>query len=299
MVLRLVTALLLAWGAPIAPTAPPPAPDGDTFWTTLERPVRLRLLTPAAGRTGQAIFLMAALPLEQSCEYGAGITWVLDPSAPARPPPAGPPQAFRGHVWRRHGVPCDPVVRIVEHPIHVETRSPGTYRFVSGEGAIITVKVSGRAPKFPDQSAARRCRFDEACWVTDVCVPSKRGAAELGICAEICGDDLDCGSRRCDRRRGIVGVCAEGSYVACDARHPCGLGQICKDRRCEWPSPPRERRHDECETDRTCAPDLFCVKPDAAGAAHGRCEMLCGAGLPPCPDHHECNGQGTCRYIPE
>jgi len=293
----LVAAMLLGWGLPFGAVAPPPAPEGETFWTTEERPVRLRLLTPAPGKTGQGIFLMAAVPLKRGCEYGGGITRIFDPQVTALPP-AGPPETYRAHVWRRHGVPCGPGVRIVERPIHLETRRPGTYRFVSGETTIITVKVSGRAPKVPDQSAARRCRFDRECWVTDVCVPSKQGPAELGICAEICGDALDCGERRCDRGQGIVGICTDRS-ATCDAQHPCGLGQICKERRCAWPWPPRLLRHDECETDRACEPDLFCIKPDGAVGAHGHCEMLCGAGLPACPDHHDCSGRGTCDPVPE
>src|SRR5262245_35907732 len=135
MVAGLAGALLL-WGVPADAVAPAPEPRTDTFWTAEERPVRLRLLSPAVRRTGQSIFLRATVSIEESCVHPGPVFEVRDV-------PAGSPRQFRARVWRQNGAPCEPVSKLAEQPIHRHTRAPGTVRFASGS-TVIEVKVSGK-----------------------------------------------------------------------------------------------------------------------------------------------------------
>ena len=289
-----IAGALLLCGAPIdvdAVPATPPAPTGP-FWTVEERPVRLRLLSPAARRTGQSIFLQATIELEESCVYPGPVFEVRDA-------PAGSPRQFRAHVWRQNGVPCERVTRLAEQPIHRPTDAPGTVRFASGN-TVIEVKVSGKpySRELDDDRGTRPCRFDEDCWVTDVCVPRKSDPAGLGICAEICGGAFDCPNGRCDRGPGIVGICSD-RVAGCSARRRCEWGQVCtRGQYCDWPTALSSSSRHACQTDPDCGQGLKCFKRDAA-APRGRCEMLCNGANMACEGTHACRGVGICEWLGE
>ena len=296
MVAGLAGALLLC-GAPVdadAAPASPPAPAGP-YWTVEERPVRLRLLSPAARQTGQAIFLGATIWPEESCVFSG-------PAFEVRDLPAGSPRQFRARVWRRHGVQCGPVSRLVEQPLHVPTHAPGTVRFASADGGVITVQVSGkpRHRAVDDHAGKGPCRFDDDCWVTDVCVPRKDDPAGFGICGEICGAPVDCPSGRCDHARGIVGLCSDGK-VGCSKRRPCEWGQVCGGRRgagfCQWPTALSSTTRHDCRSDDDCDPGLKCFQHE--GNARGRrCEMLCNSANMQCAEGHICR-RGICEWLGE
>lgn len=281
---------LLLWGVPIAVTSPTVPPEG-TFWTVEERPVRLRLLSPAERRTGQTIFLEASVELDESCLHPGPVFPVIDR-------PAGSPRQFRAHVWRQHGAPCDRVSRSVTQPIEAPTRRPGTVRFAAGS-TVIEVKVSGKPHDRDrdDDASSRPCRFDDDCWVTDVCVPRKSNPTGLGICAEICGGAFDCAPGRCDRGPAIVGICSD-RVVGCDARHPCEWGQVCtRGGYCYWPTRLDSGSRHDCQSDADCGPGLKCFKRGGANAAHGRCELLCNSSHMACEGAHECRGVGICEWL--
>jgi hypothetical protein len=278
-----------------AATLPLPTAD-DVFWTAEERPVRLRLVSPNVRRAGQGIFLMSTVSLEESCVYPG-------PLIEVRGAPAGSPRQFRARVWRRHGVPCDRVDRLVEEPIHWPTRSAGTMRFDAGDGTVIEVKVSGKAPHIPlDDRDRRTCQFDDDCWATDLCVPKKSNPTGIGICGETCGSDLDCPSGNCNRKPGLVGICADRTTSCDDERRPCGWGQVCKRAggygTCEWPTELSAWTRGDCKTDRDCGVGLKCFKRNGEGAASGRCQMLCSSGGMSCTGAHICR-DGICEWLGE
>ncbi len=288
---------LLLWGAPVDAVSPPPSRSTGTFWIAEERPVRLRLLFPAALQTGQGIFLIASVTLEQSCEYPG-------PLLAARGVPAGAPEQFRARIWRQLGASCEPAHSVVEQPLHIPTRSSGTLRFDSGDGHVIAVKVSGkpRDGALHHDAGSRPCRFDDDCWPTDVCVPRKGDPTGPGVCGEICGDRLDCWSGNCDMKRGIVGICKD-PIAACDQHHSCSWGQVCKRRGgvswCQWPTELSGASRHDCRSDRECDPGLKCFKQAADTASGGRCQMLCSSGVMACTNGHECAGEGICEWLGE
>lgn len=299
MTVAVLAGALLLCGAPVAADAAraAPQPPTGTFWTVEERPVRLHLLSPAARRTGQSIFLRATISLEESCVYPGPVFEVRDV-------PAGSPRQFRAHVWRQNGAPCKRVSRLVEQPIDEPTQAPGTVRFVSETRTVITVKVSGkhRDRELDDDAGSRPCRFDGDCWVTDVCVPRKSDPAGLGICGEICGRGMDCPSGRCDTGPGIVGLCRD-RVSGCDERHTCEWGQVCAARNvrgsCRWPTALNSTTRHECQTDEACDPGLKCFKKDGPTAERGRCEMLCNSAGMACDSQHQCDGVGICEWLGE
>jgi hypothetical protein len=288
-----IAGALLLCGAPVdadAAAAPPPPANGS-FWTAEERPVRLRLLSPAARRTGQSIFLQATISLDESCVYPGPVFEVRDA-------PAGSPQKFKARVWRQNGVPCERVSRFAEQPLHRPTYKPGTVRFASGN-TVIEVKVSGKPQDRDrdDDASSRPCRFDDDCWVTDVCVPRKRDPAGLGICAEICGGAFDCAPGRCDRGPAIVGICSD-RVVGCNEQRACEWGQVCtRGGYCHWPTRLDSGSRHACQNDPDCGPGLKCFKRDGANAAHGRCELLCNSSNMACEGAHECRGVGICEWL--
>jgi len=276
-------------------TLPVPTVD-EAFWTAEERPVRLSLLSPNVRHAGQGIFLMASLSIEESCVHPGPVLREVPGAA------AGSPRQFRARVWRRHGVPCGRVDRVVEEPIHLHTQAAGTFRFDSGDGTVIEVKVSGKAPDIPlDDRERRTCRFDGDCWVTDVCVPRKDNPAGVGLCGQICGNDLDCPSGTCNRKPGVVGICAERT-TWCDDRHPCGWGRACRMTRvggvCGWPTELRASTRGACRTDRECGAGLKCFKEGGKDAASGRCQLLCSSGRMSCTGAHICR-DGICEWLGE
>jgi len=294
---------LLLWGVPVdstsatSATAPPAADATGTFWTSEERPARLRVVWPTAqGRTGQGIFLIASVDLEQSCEYPGPVFQVRDTTA-------GAPRSLRALVWRKHGIACDPAFRRVEQPLHVLTETPGPIRFESG-GRTFEVEVSGRPSngKFDARTSSRPCRFDDDCWVTDVCVPRKSDPAGLGICAEICGSSIDCIVGRCDHAPGIVGICSERAGGG-DERASSAWGQVCRRRgrtaSCHWPTELNMRTRHDCRSDQECDPGLKCFRRPTGPAATGRCELLCSSARMACTNAHECSGEGICEWLGE
>jgi hypothetical protein len=288
---------LLLWGAPIAPTAPPAAPERDGFWTAEERPVRLRLVSPATRRTGQGIFLRATISLEASCVHPGPVFWIPDSSA-------GAPRQLRARVWRQHDVACDRVARLVEQTLHVWTREPGIVRFVSGDdNSVIEVKVSGKpySRGLDDDRGKGPCRFDEDCWVTEVCVPRKSDPLGPGICAQICDGPIDCVSGRCDRGPGIVGICSDRTG-GCSESHPCEWGQVCGGPRgfgfCRWPTQLSQWTRHDCKTDNGCDPGLKCVQREGEHPRR-RCEMPCSSAHMECEGKHACRDDGICEWLGE
>jgi hypothetical protein len=287
---------LLLWGAPIAATAPPPAaPQSGGFWTAEEHPARLRLVSPATRRTGQGIFLRAIISIEESCVYPGPVFWAPDS-------PVGAPRQIRARVWRQHGVACNPVARLVEQPLHVWTREPGTVRFASGDNSVFEVKVSGKHDErgLDDDRGKGGCRFDDDCWVTDVCVPRKSDPLGPGICAEICDGPIDCVSGRCDRRRGIVGICSDRTG-GCSER-PCDWGQVCSGppavASCGWPTQLSQWTRHDCKSDNDCDAGLRCFQREGQ-ATRRSCEMLCSSANMECEGKHACRGVGICEWLGE
>jgi hypothetical protein len=288
---------LLLWGAPVDAVATPRSQSADTFWTSEERPARLRVVSPTAQRrTGQGIFLIASVDLEQSCEYPGPVFEV-------RNGPAGSPRKFRARVWRKHGVACTPAVRQVEQPLHLPTDAPGPMRFES-DGRTFDVEVSGPPPKnnFDARTSSRPCRFDGDCWVTELCVPRKNDPAGLGVCAEICGTSIDCVVGRCDHAPAIVGICSERAAGG-DERDSSEWGQVCgrhgRAASCHWRTELNMWTRHDCRSDQECDPGLKCFHREATPAATGRCELLCSSARMACTGAHQCSVEGICEWLGE
>jgi len=286
-------------GIPFDATTLPLPSTPATFWTSEERAVVVRLLSPAVRKSQQSIFLVVRVSLPLTCEYAGPV--FETPGDPAKP------IEYRARIWHRHGGDCDPVDRIVERVIAVHTYEPRTFRFLLAGSATATVEVKGPPRNAPrddrDRPAGAPCRSNTDCSPPDFCVPDRRDASGPGTCGQICNQNLDCHGGRCDRDRGIVGICVSET-VPCDDRHPCAWGQICRARRsglatCEWPTRLRADVQRDCLSDGACSAGLKCLKETAAADAPGRCRMLCTSKEMACEGKHACQKGGVCQWLGE
>jgi hypothetical protein len=281
-----------------ATTLPSPSTP-ETFWTSEERAVAVRLLSPSVRKSQQSIFLAARVSLPITCEYAG-------PVLEKRGDP-GKPIEYRARIWHRHGGDCDPVDRIVERVIAVQTYEPRTFHFLLAGSATATVEVKGPRADVPladhDRPAGTRCQSNTDCWPPDFCVPDRRDPGGPGTCGQICNQDIDCHGGRCDHERGIVGVCANET-APCDDRRPCPWGQVCRARRsglatCGWPTRLTAHVQRDCLSDGACSPGLKCLKETPAADAPGRCRMLCTSKEMACEGKHTCQESGVCVWLGE